>query len=373
MQVPRVDVLIPAFNAERTVVNAVRSILAQTITELRVIVVDDGSTDRTAALLAEMAVHDDRLMILTTGNQGIVRALNHGLTFTTAAFVARHDADDLAFPERLERQLEFMRSHPECVAVGANAHHIDIAGRRIGYLTRFTEDVVNDPYNSPSIEPYLLHPFLMARRQALIDAGGYRFVFHSEDTDLYWRLSRYGKLMNVVEPLGEYRIHAASISSKSIVNGRIAAIQSQLAALSERRRRDGVDDLTFPPHAIDRYQEAVELAPMMRVASQALSIDEQRYLATAVATKLLELSDYRPYRMSALDVTTIRHILTRHYFSLRRSNRLYVVLMLVLGRRRLRRDWFEAFRLVPWQRLPNVAWDALIFLPVRAFSSKSRP
>lgn len=303
----QIDVLIPAYNAASTIAEAVGSIQAQTLRDIRIVVVDDGSTDATGEILADLARQDSRIEVISTPNGGIVDALNIGLAACRAPYVARHDADDIAFPERLEKQLTYLRRHPGCIAVGTNAWHIDATGRRTGRRTHFDEGpVAPDPYWVPSREPYLMHPFLLVRRQALLDVGGYRHVFHSEDTDLYWRLMAHGELRNMAEILGEYRVHAQSVSSASIVNGRTAAVNAQLAALSERRRRDGRPDLVFPKALLRRYSEARTLEGIIDIAAEQLTPDEVDYLRLASAAKLISLFKIRPYRLERSDCLFVK-------------------------------------------------------------------
>ena len=242
---PEVDVLIPVFNAEKTIFSAISSIQSQTIKNIRIIVVNDGSSDGTLPILEGMAQSDDRLILVNKENSGIVDALNCGLTYCTAEFVARHDADDIAMPSRIAVQLEYLRDNQDCAAVGCNIWHINGAGHRTGSRTHFNGDAHPDPYFAPAKEPYLMHPVLMIRTNLIKGLGGYRYVFHSEDADLYWRLVGIGRLHNVPDILGEYRIHNNSISGASITNGRIQAIYSQLAVISYLRCRDGVPDIKF--------------------------------------------------------------------------------------------------------------------------------
>ena len=352
-----IDILIPVYNAGGTIEASVQSICVQTIRDLRLVVVDDGSTDATSDILRRLAASDDRIHVVTTANGGIVDALNVALAASAAPFVARHDADDLAFPDRLEKQLAYLQAHADCIAVGCNAYHIDFDGRRTGHVTDFKPTVRGDPERCPSLEPYLLHPFLLARRAALID------VFHSEDTDLYWRLSDLGRLSNLPDVLGEYRIHPDSVSSKSVLNGRISAINSQLAAVSEKRRRRAEPDIRFAKSQLQCYHDARELDQVIAAGSIGLSDVESRYLAMATAAKLLELSSYRPYRMTSLDLATIRRTIERHYDVMSSENRLYVIFRMILGRKRLARDWTEAARLIPWRVMPRACFEAAPHLP----------
>ncbi len=307
----RIDVLIPAYNAAATIRGALASIQQQSVADIRLVVIDDGSTDGTGAILDEIAGADPRVTVLHTANRGLVSALNHGLAHCTAEYVARHDADDIAFPERFAEQLAYLEAHPDCIAVGANAWHIDETGARTGTATRFGGDVEFDPRAVPSREPYLLHPFLMLRRRSLVEAGGYRHAFHSEDTDLYWRLLSQGRLHSLPAVLGEYRIHGASISSVSVLNGRVSAANSQLAAISFLRRQAGRGDLAFPAELLERYHRADSLERIVALAAAPLDPDEARYLEAAVAAKLVQLAGYRPYHLTLDDCRTIRRALDR--------------------------------------------------------------
>src|SRR5437763_7182780 len=110
---PVVDVVVPVFNGAKTVRKAIESLLSQTLRDIRILVVDDGSTDGTPHLLAKMAARDVRVQIIHQSHGGIVSACNTGLTQCGAEFVARQDADDISHPHRLESQVDYLREHPE--------------------------------------------------------------------------------------------------------------------------------------------------------------------------------------------------------------------------------------------------------------------
>ena len=298
---PRVDVLIPVFNAARTIRQAVRSIQEQTLRDIAIFVIDDGSTDATASILNEMAQADPRLHVISRANGGIVDALNAGLQEGSAPLIARHDADDIAHPDRLAIQVQYLETHPGCVAVSGAARHIDEHDRLLGTISRLKDPDRADPAWAPAREPYLLHPFLMVRREAMMQAGGYRHVCHAEDSDLYWRLQEHGHLFNMTEILGDYRMHAASISSASLQNGRMMALSSQLSGLSALRRRAGRPDLDFQPSKIARYRDASSLDALLALEAGQLDPRELEHLRVAVAAKLLELASYRPYELEAAD------------------------------------------------------------------------
>lgn len=298
---PLVDVLIPAYNAENTVAEALASIQRQTVTRLRLLVVDDGSTDRTASILDGLARQDPRIVVLRQTNAGIVDALNSALAVASAAYIARHDADDIAYPTRLAQQIRFLDHNPTYAAVGANAWHIGKDGRRLGTRTVFRGDVEPDPFAVPAREPYLMHPFLVVRRDAMLRVGGYRHCFHAEDADLYWRLLAVGKLHNLSDVLGEYRVHAGSVSGVSPRNGRIAAKYSQLAALSHRRRMEGRPDLPFLRDDLAILNAAEDFAGVLSHGHERLDEAEVAYLRRASAAKLVDIACYRPFSLTIAD------------------------------------------------------------------------
>lgn len=311
---PAVDVLIPAYNSADTIASSLRSIQEQTVTGIRILVVDDGSTDGTPDIVEGIAAEDPRVVLIRKpANSGIVDALNLGLERSEAPYIARHDADDLSYPTRFAVQLAYLEAHPDCVAVGAAARHVNGKGDPTGGYARLRAPELADPRWFPSREPYLMHPFLMVRREALVAVGGYRHVFHSEDTDLYWRLQERGRLHNPPELLGDYRLHAGSITSKSLRNGRVAALNSQLAAVSALRRRAGRADLAFPPERLRAYEGAETMPGLLRLVQDDLTPEEFTYLEAAVAAKLTENVSYRPYLLEGTDCRFIRRTLKANW------------------------------------------------------------
>jgi len=324
---PNVDVIIPIYNAASTLEEAVGSIQRQTYQAIRIILIDDGSTDATPTLLAKIAANDPRVTVLRQENAGIVDALNRGWQAGDAPLIARHDADDIAAPDRLAKQVAFLNRNPDVMAVAGAFRHIESDGQVTGtfFLPAVSEA---DPKWVPAREPYLLHPFLMLRRTAMEAVGGYRYVYHAEDSDLYWRLQERGKLVNLDEVLGDYRLSPNSVSSKSVVNGRIQALSSQLAAISAVRRRCDRSDIIFLREAIEGYREAVTLAKMVQIASAQLTADERRHLAIATSEKLRQLATYRPYELELSDFQFISASFRKASRALPAENRRYIAVRL---------------------------------------------
>ncbi len=235
---PDVTVLMPVRNGERYLQAALASILTQTLRNFELIVCDDGSTDATPHLLAYHAERDDRIRILTLPRLGLVAALNHGLRQARTSWVARMDADDVAWPRRLTVQMAAARAHPDAGAIGSAWRVIDPAGR--------PRRIVQPPVDPRAIAAALLqynclaHPTMLLRRDAVAAVGGYRAAFrYVEDYDLWLRMSERYPLYAVAEPLLDYREHAGQVSARSLEQRILAELAAQLAA---HARRDGKPD-----------------------------------------------------------------------------------------------------------------------------------
>ena len=308
---PVIDVLLPVFNAASTLDTSLNSIAEQTMDNFRVLAIDDGSTDTSPEILAKWAARDRRFYIVRRSNGGIVNALNTGLDRSTACYIARMDADDVSLPRRFEAQLAYLRSTPGCVAVGCGIVHIDMHNRPLYGLPSPGPPGDADADWLPAREPYIVHPFLMARRSAMIDVGGYRHVPSSEDSDLYWRLSEKGSLSNLPEILGHYRMHDMSISGASIEGGRVMAVGSQLGALSARRRRSGLADLVFGSDLTTALRTARSLDAMCEMLALTVPAEEMPFFRLSVGLKLLELAAYRPFEIDRDDCRFLRDALKR--------------------------------------------------------------
>lgn len=232
---PKVSVVMPVRNGERYLALAVTSIVEQSITNWELIAIDDGSTDATLAILQRFAKGDARIRVLTADGTGIVAALNQGIAGSRADLIARMDADDIAMPDRLARQIGFMDAHPGIGAVGSAAIRIDGAGEETG--------IVDVPTDAASIAAEMLrrnpfiHPTMMMRKAAVEAAGCYRSgCTYAEDYDLWLRMEEVGGLANLAGPTLRFRVHAAQTSNTKRLAQRAATALARQVAL---RRRSG--------------------------------------------------------------------------------------------------------------------------------------
>lgn len=217
MDAPLVSVVLPCFDAEVHLREAVDSLLVQTHRNLEVVAVDDGSGDRTGAILQEAAGVDPRVRIVThPENLGLIATLNRGVAESRGAFIARMDADDVCRPDRLARQLASFREHPDTDVVGTGVRLIDGEGRRLGQRRPRARTPAGCRFLSYLATP-VVHPSMMARAEVL-RRHRYRPVeeaLHAEDYELFARLVRHGVVIrNVDAPLLGLRQGAGSVSRR---------------------------------------------------------------------------------------------------------------------------------------------------------------
>lgn len=205
-------VLMPVFNAEQYIDEAVESVLAQTFQDFELLLLNDGSTDGTLTKLEVFAKRDARCKIITGPNVGIVATLNKGLALANGPLIFRMDADDICLPTRFKEQVDYMAQHPECLVLGSAIYLIDDAGRRIMEMKGPKDHATIDSANLQGDGSHVYHPTWAMRRDPIVQLGGYREVCrHAEDLDLLLRVAEVGELHNLGTVLLLYRQHASSI------------------------------------------------------------------------------------------------------------------------------------------------------------------
>jgi glycosyltransferase involved in cell wall biosynthesis len=196
---PAVSVILPVFNGARTIVLAVDSILAQSFPDFELIVINDGSSDNTVELLRRF--DDPRLKLISDDqNKGLAARLNEGTTLAKGKYIARMDADDLAFPERLQKQVTFLNDHPDIDLLATRAIVFSEARGAIGLLPFFLthEEITRAPWRGIPMP----HPTWMGRR-VWFEKNPYRTpeVKRAEDQELLLRAlgkSRYACLPDIL-------------------------------------------------------------------------------------------------------------------------------------------------------------------------------
>lgn len=241
--IPTVSVLMPAYNAARHVGKAVESILSQTFRDFEFLIVDDGSTDETRAILERFAASDARIALVSRPNTGYLIALNEMLERARGPFLARMDADDIADPSRFDRQVAFLRDRPDHVLVGSRVTIIDPDGAPLTVMGNHQTHEELDSGLLSGQGQLIYHPSVMMRREAVLNVGGYDTRYElAEDLDLFLKLAEVGRLANLADSLLSYREHLSKVGHlQTIQQGEVVR-----AILIEAHKRRGLE----PPESI---------------------------------------------------------------------------------------------------------------------------
>jgi glycosyltransferase involved in cell wall biosynthesis len=305
---PLVSVVMPVYNSQRFLAEAIECILNQTFTDFEFLIIDDGSTDTSSDILATYAKRDERIRIYThTKNLGIAEARNLGLKLAKGKYVATMDSDDLVLPERLQLQVAYMESHPDTGVLGAGAYIIDEKGKRRGVL------------DYPSSHPIIIHglcfydpinnPVVMVRREVVLSVGGYNPEFPpTEDYDLWVRLSSVTFLANLPERLLFLRKHGSNTTSeKHEINCRqsIDVNKNMIKSILGYKPEITPHELAWLPRRItaDETRQLRELIINIQeyfLENYQLAPEDQRFIHGETALQLFKLLRYSALNTVAL-------------------------------------------------------------------------
>jgi glycosyltransferase involved in cell wall biosynthesis len=234
--VPAVSVAMPVYNGARYVREAVASLLAQTCTDFELVIVDDGSTDATPEILKEVAARDRRVVIHRQSNAGHTAARNLACRMAHAPLIACFDADDIARPERLGYQHDFLVMHPAVAAVGGGVELITDQGRT--FATRMPSATHVALCKTLERASPFFHSSVMVRKDAFEAVGGYRPQFGAaDDYDLWLRLSERYELAGITQIVGCYRVHPSMMSAGRVEEEGLLSIAARLSASARVARK----------------------------------------------------------------------------------------------------------------------------------------
>lgn len=205
---PKVSVIMPAYNAEKYIAEAIDSILNQTFGDFEFIIIDDGSADGTVEIVKSYT--DPRIRFYQNEeNMGVAATLNRGLDLAGGAYIARMDSDDISLPERFEKQVTYLGSHSECGICGSNLQIFSSnQDERVTVYAEHDAQIRADMmFNSA-----FAHPSVMLRASALNGMRYDRVYEKAEDYELWHRLLTKTKGHNIQEPLLRYRHHATQVT-----------------------------------------------------------------------------------------------------------------------------------------------------------------
>jgi len=210
MNTPIITVLMPAFNAEKYIGMAIQSVLDQSFTDFELLIINDGSTDGTEQLVRSF--NDNRIVLINQKNGGISDALNNGLQNAKGKYIARFDADDICYSDRLSVQYAFMQANPAYILIGSDVDYITEEGDFIYHHHCFAytnEEIVDKLY---FYCPFI-HSAVMYKREEVLQTGGYNTMAHTfEDYFLWIHLIAKGKVANLPRSLIKVRLNPGSVT-----------------------------------------------------------------------------------------------------------------------------------------------------------------
>ncbi len=236
---PVVSVLLPVKDAAPFLPACLRSLLGQTLADIEIVAVENGSTDESPGILRAAAARDARLRLLRVGPVGLVRALNAGLEACRADWIARMDADDLCRRDRLERQAAALRDRPRVDVLACRV--VPFPGRNVAEGFRLYMEWQNGLLtpeaieNNFFVESPLPHPAVMFRAERVREAGGYREGPWPEDYELWLRMRERGAgFAKLPQTLLAWRMHAGRLSLRDPRYAREAFLRLKAQALAKR-------------------------------------------------------------------------------------------------------------------------------------------
>jgi glycosyltransferase involved in cell wall biosynthesis len=308
---PSVSVVMSVFNGERYLRESIESILAQTFGDFEFIIINDGSTDRTGDILLHYQKIDCRVTVHHQPNKGLIAALNTGCGLARGRYIARMDADDIALPDRLERQIDYLEHNPQVALLGSWVNIIDDQGRLLSTLQFPTDDEQITEWLSELHRVPFSHPTLVIGTDAFRVVNGFRSAFvAAEDYDLVIRIAERFQVANLAGPVLNMRRHSRSVSIKNI-RQQVISILGAWAAASIRRaggldptdgveavnrellRSMGVSDVIYENALMEVYQywidvmlQASDKAAALRVMREALESQSWKHVNRSVVANM---------------------------------------------------------------------------------------
>jgi glycosyltransferase involved in cell wall biosynthesis len=280
MTMPLVSAIVPLYNAERFLVQTLDSALSQTLRDLEIIVVDDGSTDGSAALADGYAErHPDVVRVIHQPNQGLCHARNAALAIARGEYLALLDADDIWLPHHLAACVAELERHPEVALVHADIERIDSDGRSLGCSERYWDQYDSDAFVALFLRrEHVCCPTAVFRRDAVERVGNFDVQFNRlgcEDRDLWLRISATSQIVYLDDVHARYRLHGANMSTnfdkmlkarvklvdKFGANGRGAPLRRRALAAAHCNLGDELMDASRRGAAFGAYARACVLRP----------------------------------------------------------------------------------------------------------------
>ena len=214
METPLVSVIIPCYNCEKFLRPALNSIINQTYRNLEIIIINDGSTDKTVEIIKEFQKFDQRIVFIDNiQNKGLIFTLNKGIVCSQGKYIARMDSDDISLENRIEQQVNYMENNPDISVCGTNSYIIDeddnIKGKSKLPIS------VSENFQFMAYSSTIYHPTVLMRSDIIKKEFYNNDFIHAEDYELWCRLlyKKNEKIVNLPEYLFKYRKVSTSVSS----------------------------------------------------------------------------------------------------------------------------------------------------------------
>ncbi|MFN6039864.1 MAG: glycosyltransferase, partial [Bacteroidota bacterium] len=200
---PEVSVILPVFNAEKYLAESIKSILNQSFTNFELIIINDGSTDKSSEIIKSFS--DIRIVYIEQLNMGLANTLNKGVSLAKGKYIARQDNDDISYPERFQKQFSYLENNAEIALIGTRARIVNEMGEPTGrnHLHPTNPNVLKLDllFDNPFV-----HSSIFVRKDILLKVGGYYSSSDFfEDYNLWSRISYHYKVANLPEILLDYR------------------------------------------------------------------------------------------------------------------------------------------------------------------------
>ena len=283
---PALSVMMPVYNGEAFLPEAIESILSQTFADFEFIIIDNGSTDRTPEILSSYVSRDARIRVHHEEKRGVAHAVNLAVSLATGRYVARMDSDDISLPARFQQQFDFLENHPEIGVVGGAMTMISAGGQPLGTFRTPSSD---SEIRAATARLFTVNGTVMMRREVALAVGSRQKVRGAIDYDFLLRALEQCQFANLDEVVLLRRIHANEVSITQMKK-QVMSVQAAQAAAAFRK--------SGRPDPLDAISE-IDLETLSRLGIDRPKIQEALLANHAFWIELLEKHDEK----AALDCT----------------------------------------------------------------------
>ena len=262
MNNPKISVLMPVYNTEKYIAEAIESILSQTFKDFEFIIVDDCSTDKTLEIIQKYAKIDNRIIALRNEkNLKICKALNKGIEIAKGKYIARMDADDWSYSDRLEKQFKFMEENSE---IGISGGTMKVCDEKLKVLNQRRYNLSDKEIRKKLFRysPFS-HPLVIIRKNILDKAGFYNpDLVYAEDYDLYFRIGKFSKFGNLKDVILKYRMLENNSTSEKLKEMELKTLEIRKKAVKEYGYKMGLIDKLY---SIGQYLSIFIIPSKMKI------------------------------------------------------------------------------------------------------------